>query len=193
VIGRFNPTSPPRAPAPPATDGPGGASSLVEAVLSGVMYREVTVPRTEVAGKMRLLRRSEETEVRMAVRRELAERFGLQDGGPGILEAYAEWREAWRLHFLARAIRDPRDPERPLATVDEWATCDDVQLLALWSLYQDLEAELDPFGPTAPPLTEEEAGAIRAAAKKGDLDLLTSFGSRRLALFTRSSVATPAT
>ncbi len=188
TLARFNPTSPARvAPAPAELDARAGG--LVEAVLGSVVHREVTVPRTQVKGAMRLLRRAEETEVRVLVRREMAERFGLRDGGPGVLESYAEWREAWRLHFVAIAVRNPLDPSQPLATVEEWAACDDVQLLALWSIYQDLEAELDPFGPTAPPLTEEEAGAIRAAAKKGEADLLTSYGSRRLALFAISSVA----
>ena len=178
-----------RAPAtPPAGD---RAERLVDAVLGGVTYREVIVPRTSVKGRMRLLQRGEEALVRSECRRELAERHRIAPAAPGVLESFPEWREERILRVLAIAVRDPADPSRPLAELDEWSTCDDVQLLALWDIYQDLEAELDPLGPSAPPLTAEEVGAIKSAAGKGSADLLMSFGSRRLALFVISTAAAP--
>lgn len=164
---------------------------LVDAVLAGVQYRDVTVPRTKFRGKLRLLKRSEEATVRSEVRRELAAQ-GITTDRPGQLELYPEWNEERVLHVLAFAVRHPLDPARALATIEEWGECDDMQLGALWQAYKDLEAELDPLGPTAPGLTPGELEELKAAAGKGDVDLLMSYGSRKLALFARSSASPPA-
>ena len=164
--------------------------TLVDAVLAGAQWRDVTVPRTAYRGKMRLLKRTEERAVRVEVRRELATQ-GITADRPGQLELYPEWNEERVLHVLAVAVRHPNNPARPLATIEEWDECDDMQLGALWQAYKDFEAELDPLGPTAPGLTPGELDELKAAAGKGDVDLLMSYGSRKLALFIASSASPP--
>jgi hypothetical protein len=177
----FRPTSPTRAAAVADAPAAARAATLVETILAGVTYREVTVPRTEIKGSMRLLRRAEETQIRIAIRRVFKE-AGIELGPDA--EAYPEYRELWRLHFIATAVRKPEDTAQPLMPVGDWEQCDDLQLLELWSAYQDFEAEFDPLGPNPPPLTDEEAGLIRAAAKKrrsrpADVLRLTQAGALR--------------
>lgn len=169
-----------------------GGERMVDAVLAGVQWRDVTVPRTKYRGKMRILKRTEESAVRVEVRRELAETHGITSDRPNVLETFPEWNEERVLRVLAIAIRHPRNPARPLATIDEWSECDDLQLGALWQAYKDFEAELDPLGANGPGLTPGELEELKAAAGKGDVDLLMSYGSRKLALFISSSVAQPA-
>jgi hypothetical protein len=190
---RFNPTSPARpAPGPDATAAAAErAERLVDAVLGAVAFRDVAVPRTQVKGRMRLLTRAETAQVNVDLRREMADRYHLTEPTPGMFEAFAEYREERVLRTIAVAMRDPADPSRPLADLDEWATCDDQQLVALWEAYKDLQDELDPLGPSAPGLTGEEVAALKAAAGKGEADLLMSYGSRRLALFVITSAAPP--
>jgi hypothetical protein len=193
---RFSPTSParPTAAAPDAdTAAAGRAERLVDAVLGGVTYKDVTVPRTQVKGRMRLLTRAESAQLSVDLRREMAERYSLTEPTPGMFEAFAEYREERVLRTVAVAVRDPADPTRPLADLEEWATCDDTQLVALWQAYKDLQDELDPLGPNAAGLTEQEVAALKAAAGKGEADLLMSYGSRRLALFAISSAGPPPT
>jgi hypothetical protein len=192
----FRPTSPATrgAPTPPAAAAAAKdaavaeqAEDIVAAALAGVAWRDVIVPRTSIRGRMRLLNRAEKAQVRMDVRRDLVERHGITPS-PG-WETLPEWREERVLRVVTTAVRDPADPGRQLADVDWWATLDDGQLDALWDAYQDLEAQADPLGPNAPPLSEKEVAAMLAAAKKGDADLLMSYGSRKQALFEISLAA----
>lgn len=189
-MSRLRPIGTPALPARPevAAEG-GGRGELAAAVLESRVYREVTVPRTAIPAKMRLLSRTEAKAVRSASRSAVAQ-LGLVAAGPEV-ESLTEWREERALRTVAVAMRDPANPERPLAGLAEWEECDDDQILALWDIYQDLAAELDPLGDSAPPLTEGELAELVAAAKKGDAGLLMSFGSRRLALFAISSADRP--
>ncbi|HWU86204.1 MAG TPA: hypothetical protein VN253_02970, partial [Kofleriaceae bacterium] len=75
----------------------------------------------------------------------------------------------------------------PLA---EWRELDDDQVDGLWRDYLDFAARIDPIG-HKPDLTREDVAAIERAAKKAELDLLMSFGSRKLALFAMRSVDPP--
>lgn len=161
---------------------------LVEHVLAGRRFVEITIPHTSppLVGRLRLLTRRETVELRDGVRAALAQR-GITAAAPGVLEGYPEWREETILRTAAAAVRD--DSGEPLGQVQDWAELDDVQLLYVWDRYQDLEAELDPLGSRGPALTERDLAEIRAAAKAGDVGRLTSFGSYKLARFATTSVA----
>lgn len=169
--------------APPAAQRK--ALHLVEAVLQGRRWRDVTVDRTELRGRLRLLTRAEVAKIRDDIRASLAAR-GLAAGAPGVLEGFAEWREEMILRTVATAVRD--DQDQPLGTIEDWAELTDVQLSALWDTYQDFETELDPFGSQGDPLTTQEARAILEAAKAGAIGQLMAFGSYKLARFATSSV-----
>lgn len=151
-------------------------AELAVSVLDAREHRPVMVPRTQVKGDMRLLSRREVSEVRAACRQMMA---GLGIEGHGI-EGYAEWREAFNTRLVAIAVRSPVDHTQPLADLEDWEQCDEDQIIALWDLYQDMQAELDPLGDTFV-LAEDDARAIKLAAKKKDVLLLTSYGSQKLA------------
>lgn len=189
-MSKLRPDAPSGTPAPPPA--PRRSGELVAGLLEGEVLVDVDVPRTSIAGKMRLLRRREARQVRVDCRTALAA-IGLASLTPGIVESYTEWDDENVTRTLAIAMRDPDDVEQPLASLEDWEGCDDEQLAALWARYTDLEAELDPLGERAPPLSEPEEAALRAAAKKADAPALRSFGSRRLALFAITLAATPPT
>ena len=109
------------------------------------------------------------------------------------LGVYREWHEELATRTLAVAVREPADVSRPLAPLTEWEECDDEQIAALWKQYQDLEECLDPLGADHAVLTDADVAAMRDASKKKDVDLLMSFGSRRLAAFVTSTAAPPST
>lgn len=186
-MGLFN--TPP-ASAPTRAD----RAELAAATIEGRTFREVAIHGTRITGRMRVLTRSEVRQVRAEIRAAL-DAQGITANAPGVLEAFQEWRDENALRTIAIAVRaatpaDDRDPP-PLASLADWEGCNDVQLGALWDQYQDLEAEIDPFGSSAP-LTKEEAGRVEAAAKKGDAATLMSFGSHTLARFAITSVSGPA-
>lgn len=188
AAGRLRPTlTDARSPAERAED-------LVTSSLLGTpVHVDIIVPRTTVAAKMRLATRAERFEAEAEARRVLqAAGFPVDATAVSALGAHEQWQYELGVRILAVAVREPGDPARQLASVDEWRQCDDDQLDALWDRYQDLEAELDPLG-AGPGLTKEERTALIAAAKKGDASLLMSYGSRKLALFAISSVEEPAT
>jgi hypothetical protein len=159
--------------APAATEERG---DLAASVLDARPYRPVVVPRTSVKGDMRLLSRGEIESVR-ADCREHMRNLGIE--GPGI-EGFPDWREAFNLRLVATALRQPADRARPLGNLEEWKECDDEQILALYDTYQDMAAELDPLGHRVE-LDEEDLRGLRAAAKKGDVPTLVSYGSQKLA------------
>lgn len=141
---------------------------------------DVLVPRTEVAAKMRLATRAERFDATAETRRFIeAAGFPVDASAVSALGAHEQWSYELGLRILAVAVREAANPERALASVEEWRQCDDDQLDALWSRYQDLEAELDPLG--VGELSKADESTILAAARKADVDLLTSFGSRKLA------------
>lgn len=178
------------APPPPPSSSTDRAE-LATSVIEGRTFRDVTVPGTKVTGRLRVLTRAEARQVRADVRAALDAK-GITASAPGVLEGFPEWREERALRTVAIAVRavgaaDDRDPP-PLAAISDWEQCSDVQLGALWDVYQDLEAQLDPFNSDAP-LTEKEAKQVESAARKGDAATLMSFGSHMLARFVITSVS----
>lgn len=167
------------------------ASELVERTLAAPAFVDVVVPRTSVAGKMRLVTRAERFEATAEARKALeAAGFPVDVSAAAALGANEQWHNELGVRLLAIAVRDPANTDRALASLEEWRECDDDQLDAMWVRYQDLAAEFDPLG--AGTLTEADAAAIASAAKKKDAGLLMSYGSRKLALYAISSAAPPA-
>ncbi|MBA2718933.1 MAG: hypothetical protein H0U52_06800 [Chloroflexi bacterium] len=154
------------------------------------MHVDIVVPRTQIPAKMRLLSRREEFEAKSEARTAMLD-AGYPLGGESREFGTAEqWLVEVAVRMVAVAVREPTNPERALASIDDWRDCDDNQILALWSEYCDLAARLDPVGSNK--LTDQELDGIIASAKKKDVDLLMAFGSRRLALFAITSASPPA-
>jgi len=175
---------------PRAEDGEVG-SGLAD-LLGARLHVDILIPRTRIAGKMRLLSRIETSSARADARKALADR-----GIPTVIGELAnpvfmdEWNTEVAVRTIALAIRDPQNVALPLDVVEEWLQCDDDQIAALYLEYKDLATRLDPVG-SADALTEQEWAAIDGAAKKAGVDTLMSYGSRKLALFAISSAAQPA-
>lgn len=166
---------------------PAAAGELAAAILGGRTHVDVTVPRTTVRGAMRLLTRSENRAVRTAARA-ACRAAGVPDAS---LEISRDWLEEVATRTIAIAMRQPGNTSLALASIEEWEDCDDEQIAALWERYKDLEEEFDPLGDGG--ADEAAAAELIDAAKKKDVALLMSFGSRRLARFATSLVALPAT
>jgi hypothetical protein len=181
-VSRFRSTSP--APTETASRG-----TLAVELAGARVYEDVTVPRTTANGRMRLLSRGETRSVRAEARAAL-DAMGCRGAD---LAVYREWHEELATRTLAVAVRDPADVSRPLAPLVDWEECEDDQIAALWKQYQDLEERLDPLGAEHAVLSDAEVAAMRDAAKKGDADLLMSYGSRRLALYAASTAVPPPT
>jgi len=136
---------------------------------------------------MRLCSRREELEANSEARTAMIDAgYPVNAEARTALGGTQQWLVEVAVRMLQRAVRDPADPDRALASIDEWRECDDQQILALWARYQDLTNELDPIGAAA--LTDAQLAEIESAAKKKDADLLMEFGSRSLALFAITSV-----
>lgn len=183
-------TSPLR-PDGPALDTSIDGMGLADAIGSRE-HVDVTIPRTEIRGKMRLVTRTENAEARGAARKSLKANGVPIDAGqisaPTVID---EWNNEIAVQTLARAVRDPKDKRMPLAPIEDWRdTLDDDQIAALYLEYKDLATRLDPIGATD--LTPHELTVIEDAAKKKDVDSLMSFGSLKLALFMTTSVDRPA-
>lgn len=143
------------------------------------LFEPVVVPRTKYRGKMRVVSRNETFQLKAEARK-----FFAAAGMP--LDNHAafgaeEWQNEIALRMLAVAVRNPRDPGLPLASLDEWRELDDDQVDALWVEYRDFALRVDPVGQRE--LSDEEFARIDKAAKKKDLTSTMLFGSRRLALF----------
>jgi hypothetical protein len=165
-------------------------TALAVSVLDARTLVEVTVPRTSVRARMRLLTRSEGQQVRQESRLALAA-VGLTDASRSPApESWREWHEELVPRTLAVAVR-ALDADLPLAPLDEWQICDDAQIRALWQRYQDLETQLDPLASLE--LSTELLEEIIDAAKKKDAALLTSFGSSALASCLITTASQPAT
>jgi hypothetical protein len=174
-------------PTQPKTLDEQAAAELVERKLAAPVFVDVVVPRTNVAGRMRLVTRAERLQAHADTRRFLEKQgFPIDASAASSLGAHEQWQYELGLRLLAAAVRHPEDAELPLASVDEWRECDDDQIDALYTRLEDLRAEHDPLG--AGELTREDVTAIIAAAKKKDAAVLMSFGSRKLALFAITSV-----
>lgn len=168
------------------TDPKPSASSFAGMVHSSRTHVDVTVPRTTIAGKMRILSRHECAMVRYEARA-----FLLGRGLTEPLNTYREWHEELAVRTLAVAVRNPANIGDTLATLEAWSQCDDGQIDALWQRYQDLQDEIDPLGNAK--LSEREMLEMQAAAKKKDGDLLRSYGSSRLAAFAITLAEPPST
>lgn len=173
-VSRFDAASPDPAPSP---------SSFSGLVAGARAFVDVTVPRTEIVGKMRVLARHERLAVRVEAR-EYLERLGLK--GPAI-EATTEWHEEIATRTVAVAMREPGNVDDTLATLEAWNTCDEGQIDYVWQAYKDLQDKLDPLDAESR-LSEEQCGEILAAAKKKDPTLLMSYGCSTLAGFVISTV-----
>jgi hypothetical protein len=177
--GRGEESAPARAP----------AELRVAAVLAGArVHVPVVIPRTSLQGQMRLLTRREESALALEVASWLAglDVRGDHLGATGRMPVSSETA----VRLLAVAIRDPGDPAKPLASLEEWLEADDAQIGELYRRYTDLVAELDP---EAVDLTPAEAAAIADAVKKKDATALLAFGSSRLSAFMLRSASQPAT
>lgn len=175
----------------PATSKPRDFTGLAAAVGARV-HVDVTIPRTQIKGRMRLVVRHEVA----ALRSETYAFFAAEERAvtpatlalPAVLE---DWNAEIAVRHLAIAVRDPADESKPLASLDEWRELDDDQIGALLGEYKDLGARLDPIALDTH-LTSEEEAALRAAAKKGDVEILMSFGCLKLAIFATTSADPPA-
>lgn len=182
---RLRPTSGPRKP----IDGP-LADAIVDLVGARV-HIDITIPRTSIAARLRTVSRRELSEARAETRAYLKESgFPVDANALGSVGCHDEYQHELLTRILAVAIRDSKNTELALASLDDWRDCDDDQLEALWRTYEDHRISIDPIG--AGVLTAAEHSAIESAAKKKDVDLLIGFGSRRLAVFLSTSVDPPA-
>jgi hypothetical protein len=181
--GRLRPTEP---------DAEDLGAGLVE-LLGARVFVDVTIPRTKITGRMRLVGRSEALAITSAARREF-QAAGLIEDGRVALMAIADWNAEIGVRHLACAVRDPADESKALAALSEWRECDDEQISALWNRYQDLREELDPLGDhgAAEVLSADDLELMRAAVKKKEPSVLMSFGSRKLAIFATTSDEPPA-
>lgn len=181
----------PRHPAP-------APSSLTEQTVEQVVdligqrpFRDIVVPRTGIKARLRLCSRKEELLAKAEARKAMIE-AGYPVDGQLTSDAIEQLLAEQMVRMIAIAVREPgTDPNpRALAPLEDWQECDDLQLLALWTEYQDHGRQFDPIGFDS--LSAEEVSAIIAAAKKKDVDSLMAFGSRRLAIYTLTSASPPA-
>lgn len=155
-----------------------------DGVLGAVVHEDVIIPRTNIRGKMRLLRRTEAFEAKASA---IAAMKGLPEmtWRPGGV-AYEDWNAAIAVRTLAIAVRNTADVTKPLDDVDAWGDLlDDEQIGALFDQYEDMRVRLDPLAHPIV-LTQTEVDQFEAAVKKKDADLLRSFGLRKLSSFTAS-------
>lgn len=178
------PLAPRRDPAHERTD----AAALAVSVLDARTFVEVTVPRTNVRGRLRLLSRAEERQVRSEARQAMRS-LGLDAAAtanePGV---YTEFGEELVTRRMAVAVRR-LDADEPLAPLAEWEECDDDQINGLWDRYRDLQHELDPIADRTIP--EAMLTEIANAAKKKDARLLLSYGSYALATYAITTADRP--
>lgn len=184
-MGRLRPTS--GAPALP-TEEERTTNGLAD-VLGARVHVDVVVPRTKIAGKLRLLSRSEMAEARLATLYAFSQDG--RDKAPAHIYA-EEWNIELDARIVSLAVRDPNDVTRQLADINEWRECDEDQIVALFVAYKDLADRLDPLGENVE-ITVEELRQMTEAAKKKHDDILTSFGSQKLARFAITLVDQPAT
>lgn len=158
---------------------PSSADARLGAVLAGARrHVDIEVPRTQpvARGKLRRLTRAEEEQVSqdLGVWLHEAQRRGM----PPPLRLELDAQEAART--LALAVRDPVEPSRPLATLEEWGEADDGQVGEVYRRYLDLVAETELFRSD---LTPEQLAEIADAVKKKDATRLLAFGARPLTAF----------
>lgn len=150
-------------------------------ILAARVHVDIVIPRTSTAAKMRLISRREEFEVDVDARAALANEGLPIDaaafGGPGVMQA---WTYERSVRLLQKAVRDPKNTNRELATVDDWRECDDDQIATLMLEYRDLGERLHPSAERHKP-TSEELETMTAAATSEDVEKLVAFGAVKLA------------
>lgn len=151
-------------------------NKLAPEVIGARVHIDVTIPKTSVVGKMRVLSYAEERIVD-AESRIAARAVGITDN----VEASRAYREEVAARTVAIAVRDPANVEMTLASFEAWRQCNSGQIGALWECYKDLQNQQDPIGKGS--VSEIDLQVMEAAAKKGEAGLLMSFGSSRLAGF----------
>ncbi len=183
TTGRLRPTE----ALEPAT---GGLSDLMGARV----HIQVTVPRTSIAGSMRLVDRDEALAIKSLVRKVFQAAGLVTDAGLIVGTAIDDWNAEIGVRHLAIAVRDPKDESKPLDSLEEWRRCDDDQIAGLWNRYQDLREQIDPIGANEDTLKLSEADLemMRVASKKKEVEVLMSFGSRKLAIFVTTTAEPPA-
>ncbi len=154
---------------------------------------DVTIPRTKIAGRMRLVDRDEALAIKSETRKLFASRGLLDEQGRTVGVAVDDWNAEIGVRHLAVAVRDPKDVSKPLDSLAEWRLCDDDQIAGLWNRYQDLREQIDPIGDAEETLrlSGDDLDIIREAVKKKAASVLMSFGSRKLAIYMLTSVVTP--
>lgn len=153
-------------------------------VLGAVVHVDVIIPRTNIRGKMRLLRRTEAFETKASAIAAMKRMPDLTWGHSGV--AREDWNAELAVRTLAIAVRNPADVTKPLDDADAWAELlDDEQIGALFDEYEDMRVRLDPLAHPVM-LSDAEIAQLEAAVKKKDEDLLRSFGLRKLSSFTAS-------
>lgn len=166
----------------------------VKSVLEGatpIELDDVTIPRTTVVGRMRLVTRTEAMAIKAQLTAEFSRKGLLSSTGQVFDVAAEDWRLELCARTMAAAVMDPVDPTNPLAPVEDWRALDDDQLSAVLDAYSDLRDRLDPLGEQAV-LSESEVLMLRAASKKKDAAILRSFGLHRLVSFVITTADQPA-
>lgn len=153
------------------------------------VHIDIEIPRTSIKARMRLADRAESLAVTSEARRMFKALSLVDESGRVVGIAADDWNAEIAVRYLAVAIRNPDDVTKPLDSLEEWRLCDDDQIEALWSMYRDLRAQLDPLGDVDSALSDAEMNEIEAAVKKKESAVLMSFGSRKLALYTLTSAA----
>ena len=152
--------------------------------------REVEIPGTSARAWLRLLTRGERAVADKRARDHLRDCALPRDApAPAV---YQEYRDELALQVVSSALHRDDRSTKFLDVEALRAHCTDLQIGVLWGLYQDLEAELDTAS-HANPLAGEAIAAIEAAAKKGSVVTLMSFGSAALAHYVTTSAARPQT
>jgi hypothetical protein len=182
VSGKLRPTMPASEPQVDSCPGLGARPHV-----------DVTIPRTTIGARMRLVGRSEALAITQETRSVFRVAGLLDEQGRVVGVAGDDWNAEIAVRFLAVAVRDPVDVAKPLAELAEWRACDDDQIEGLWSVYRDLREQLDPLGDHNTSISAADVAMIEASVKKKDSAILMSFGLRKLVTYLTTLDAPPAT
>lgn len=145
-----------------------------QAVLASRKLVEVDIPRVNARGVMRPLTRRESLAVDVDTRAFLNEHgFGTDLEALKGLAGTETWSYERLVRLLQKAVRDPNDHERELASLDDWRQLDDDALAALGVKYQQIIASLDPLSAAQNALNEVQVAGARGVARRaaaGDSD-----------------------
>jgi hypothetical protein len=171
----------------PPTSAP-TAEARLDALLAGCReHVDIVVPRTDpsVRGKLRRLTRGEEEELSIELGR--WRKAAIDWGTPP--ESRLELSSQEAVRTVAIAVRDPADPSRPLASLNDWRQADDGQIGAVYQQYLDLVDRTDVFRDH---LATDERAEIEDAVRKKDVARLLSCGARKLTAWLLTSASQPA-